>query len=112
MRGLCLMNNAFLKCHKFLSSSFLTLGCWVLCPAAASAHRSILSLDGQWQIADSKSPTEIPSAFSRSVPVPGLANLATPAFASVDEFYSREHLANRIRAKLAPEAWLTNYWTG
>jgi hypothetical protein len=69
-------------------------------------------LDGQWQIADSKAATEIPSTFSRSVPVPGLANLATPAFANVDAFYSREHLANRIRARLAPAEWLTNYWTG
>ncbi len=33
-------------------------------------------------------------------------------FPDVDAFYSREHLANRIRAKLAPEEWLTNYWNG
>jgi hypothetical protein len=72
----------------------------------------MMSLDGPWQIADSKSGHDIPATFTHSVPVPGLANLATPPFTNVDAFYSREHLANRIRAGLAPAEWLTNYWTG
>ena len=78
----------------------------------ASAERFTMSLDGQWDIADSKTSENIPQAFDRSAPVPGLANLAEPAFRDVDAFYSREHLANRIRANLAPEGWLTNYWKG
>ena len=72
----------------------------------------MISLDGQWQIADSQSPIEMPGSFPHSVPVPGLANLSSPAFPDVDAFYSREHLANRIRAGLAPASWLTNYWSG
>ena len=44
--------------------------------------------------------------------MPGLTHLALPGFVGVDDFYSRGHLANRIRAGLAPEGWLTNYWSG
>ncbi len=50
--------------------------------------------------------------FSHTVPVHGLANLAKPAFKDVDKFISRENLANRIRQKLSPAEWLTNYWKG
>ena len=78
----------------------------------ADSARLTQSLDGQWQIADGKSPTEIPTDFAHTVPVPGLANLAQPAFPDVDKFISRENLANRIRAKLSPAEWLTNYWDG
>ena len=78
----------------------------------ARADRLTLSLDGVWQIADSTSATALPESFSHTVAVPGLANLARPAFPNVDAFSSREHLANLIRSKLAPEEWLTNYWAG
>jgi beta-galactosidase len=91
------------------------LGCLlvVLCTTVnAKAERSTVSLDGKWQIEDSLAPDAIPDRFTHTAPVPGLANLAQPAFPGVDAFYSREHLANRIRAKLAPEDWLTNYWKG
>src|SRR5271169_1726970 len=76
------------------------------------AERKTISLDGRWEIADGKNPETIPASFDHTVPVPGLANLAQPFFTNVDAFYSREHLANRIRAKLAPSDWLTNYWNG
>jgi len=71
-----------------------------------------LSLDGKWQIADSLTADTIPQKLNHQVPVPGLANLAQPPFDKVDAFYSREHLAIRIQAKLTPEKWLTNYWQG
>jgi len=77
-----------------------------------SAERLTVSLDGQWQITDSLAADTPPQDFTHKVPVPGLANLAQPPFEKVDCFYSREHLANRIRAKLAPAEWLTNYWKG
>src|SRR5512134_3036277 len=76
------------------------------------AERTTVSLDGSWRIADSLSPTEMPTQFTHTVPVPGLANLSRPAFDKVDAFYSREQLANRIRSKLSPAEWLTNYWKG
>src|SRR5512145_141612 len=77
-------------------------------PAAVQAGRTTVSLDGTWRIADSRSATEMLSTFEATVPVPGLANLAKPAFKDVDKFISRENLANRIRSKLSPEEWLTN----
>ncbi len=78
----------------------------------AEVGRTTISLDGTWQVADGKSADTIPAFFEHTAPVPGLANLASPAFANVDEFISREHLANRIRAKLAPASWLQQYWKG
>ncbi len=79
---------------------------------ALAAQRTTLSLDGQWQIADSKSPSDIPTDFTHAVAVPGLVNQATPPFADVDAFISRENLANRIRNKLSPEDWLQTHWKG
>jgi hypothetical protein len=76
------------------------------------AGRHIQPLDGTWRIADSRSATEMPAVFDRQVPVPGLANLARPAFKDVDQFISRENMANKVRSKLVPPEWLTNYWTG
>ena len=69
------------------------LGCLSLTPA--QAERTLESLDGKWQIADSQSATEMPEAFNHTVPVPGLVNLAKPAFPKVDAFISREQMANR-----------------
>ena len=43
-------------------------------------QRRTFSLDGTWQIAEGKMDV-VPTAFERTVPVPGLASLATPPFA-------------------------------
>jgi len=87
----------------------ITLSCSL---ALHAAGRETLSLDGQWQVADGKSPTDIPAEFAHTVAVPGLTNMATPAFKDVDAFISRENLANRIRAKLVPADWLQKHWKG
>jgi hypothetical protein len=71
---------------------------------AASAQRVTVPLDGTWQIEDSAAADEIPKLWWRRAPVPGLANLARPAFAGVDLFDSRELIDNRIRAGLLPES--------
>jgi len=88
------------------------IGFSLLPPGLAHAERVVQSLDGQWRIADGKTAAEMPVEFMHFAPVPGLANLAKPAFPDVDRFYSREQLANRIRAGLSPADWLTNYWNG
>jgi hypothetical protein len=46
---------------------------------AATGHRRVISLDGTWQIAEGTL-DGIPTAFDRTVPVPGLVSLARPAF--------------------------------
>ena len=80
--------------------------------SAVLADRLTVSLNGAWEIADGVSAEAIPETFTHTVPVPGLANLATPGFERVDAFYSREQLANRIRSKLSPKEWLTEFWNG
>jgi beta-galactosidase len=47
--------------------------------AEAAPLRHVIALDGTWQIAEGNM-TNIPAAFDRTVPVPGLVSLATPAF--------------------------------
>ena len=92
--------------------SALCLSLTLHAAAATSAERATVSLDGTWRIEESKSGDELPAAFTHTAPVPGLANQAKPAFKNVDAFYSREQLANRIRAKLSPADWLATYWKG
>lgn len=47
--------------------------------AVAPSARRVLSLDGTWRIAEGKMDPP-PTVFDRTVPVPGLASLATPPF--------------------------------
>jgi hypothetical protein len=77
-------------------------GLCVLSSVAFGAEgRTVVSMNGTWQIADSVSSDEIPSAFDHSIAVPGLVNQATPAFPEVDLFASRfyfERFARKDRA--------------
>jgi hypothetical protein len=75
----------------------------VVLPCTA-AERTTMSLDGNWDIADSVSATEIPTVFTHTAPVPGLAHSARTAFADVDLFDSQEVIANRISKGELPES--------
>ena len=66
------------------------------------AARASLCLDGQWEIADSISPDEMPKHLEHIVPVPGMVNLAKPAFPDVDKFDSKELIANNVRKSMEP----------
>lgn len=90
----------------------MTVGLLACLAQPVQAQRTTVSLDGSWQIADSRAADAIPSTFDHVVPVPGLANLAQPPFKEADRFYSREHLARRIKAGLSPPEWLKQYWNG
>jgi hypothetical protein len=46
----------------------------------------------------------MPTIYPARVPVPGLANLATPPFAAVDRFDGREFIDSSIREKKLPES--------
>jgi beta-galactosidase len=74
--------------------------------AAWGGERITLSLDGEWRIEDSVATDTIPREWHHSVPVPGLAHLAQPAFADVDRFDSKEVISNRVRKGLLPESAL------
>ena len=65
--------------------------------AACATERFTLALDGEWRIDESVSPSSFPTAFARTVPVPGLADMSEPGFKDVDLFDSRELISNRIR---------------
>lgn len=80
---------------------------WLFAAVLAYGERVTVPLDGRWQIDESAVADAMPTAFARSVPVPGLANLASPPFADVDRFDSRELILNRVRKKMLPESALT-----
>ena len=61
-------------------------------PPAKPDGRTIVSMNGTWQIAESVSANEIPTVFAHTVVVPGMVNLAKPAFPDVDLFASHEYL--------------------
>lgn len=51
--------------------------------AASDKGRTTVSLNGTWQIAESVAAEERPAAFTRTVSVPGLVDMASPAFEDV-----------------------------
>ncbi len=73
-----------------------------------AAARTTISLDGQWDITDSRSATALPSRYGHRVPVPGLAHSAVPAFPKVDEFDSRSVIQNRVSKGLLPASALVS----
>jgi beta-galactosidase len=70
------MNNAQLTSLWILAAALFHTGASI----AAIPPRHALSLNGTWQIAEGKM-DEVPTDFEHTVPVPGLASLASPAFA-------------------------------
>jgi beta-galactosidase len=95
---------ASLTVRRLFSVSTLLLSLCSGLDAAAQQGRTVLSLNGTWDIADSVSPDTPPTAFPRKVPVPGLAHSAHPPFPDVDLFDSREIIANRVRRGELPES--------
>jgi hypothetical protein len=70
--------------------------------ADRATDRATLSLDGTWDIEDSKDPGDIPKIWNHTVPVPGLAHSAQPPFPQVDQFDSRQLILNRARDGKVP----------
>jgi beta-galactosidase len=64
--------------------------------AQITGTRNTVSLDGNWQIADSVAADIQPAVYDHSAPVPGLAHSATPPFKNVDEFQSSQLLSNLV----------------
>jgi hypothetical protein len=79
---------------------------------AAPQGRLTVSLDGDWQIADSVSADEVPQSFEHVGPVPGMANLAKPRFPDVDAFLSPESIQDRRDFKVQPESELAKLVPG
>jgi beta-galactosidase len=89
-----------------MRSDFRTMAVLLLAAGTFSQARSgrtVIPLDGTWQVAESLDTEPVPTAYPRKAPVPGLANLATPPFPDVDKFDSRELIDVEIRDKTRPE---------
>src|SRR5467141_1665757 len=69
-----------------------------------ASDRTTISLDGTWQIEDSKEAEAIPVVWNHKVPVPGLAHSAQPAFPQVDQFDSRMVIQNRVANGKLPKS--------
>jgi hypothetical protein len=77
---------------------YLATFCLVLTYASGqAAHRTTVSLNGQWDVADSVNADAMPAQYTHKAPVPGLAHSATPGFADVDQYESHQFLNNLVR---------------
>ena len=70
------------------------------------ADRSLIQLNGEWGITDSKAALPPPTKFDHTGPVPGLVHSSTPAFPNVDEFDSRQVIQNRVSKGMLPKSAL------
>ena len=66
----------------------------------------MLSLDGVWDIADSKTADALPTHFDHKTPVPGLVHSSIPAFTDVDLFDSQQVIQNRVAEGKLPRTAL------
>jgi hypothetical protein len=73
-------------------------------PAGLWAQRRTLSPNGVREADESLGASDIPSAFRRKVPVPGLTNLAGPAFPGVAQFDGFEGIPKKVSLKTLPES--------
>jgi beta-galactosidase len=64
--------------------------------AAGGTGRETISLDGIWEVGETLEPNQPPATYGHRAPVPGLTHSATPPFAGVDEFQSRQHIEDLI----------------
>jgi beta-galactosidase/beta-glucuronidase len=89
---------------RFVFKSFVILAVVVPMPSLWATDRTTISLNGTWQIEDSKEAEAIPVAWHRTVPVPGLAHSSEPAFSQVDQFDSRMLIQNRVSQGKLPKS--------
>ncbi len=65
--------------------SFIAALCWISAGSASTSQesaREVISLNGEWQITQGSRNT-VPETFNHTAPVPGLVDLARPAFNEV-----------------------------
>ena len=92
--------------HFLFKSFVILIGVAALTLCLWATDRTTISLNGTWQIEDSKDVEAIPVAWSHKVPVPGLAHSAEPAFPQVDQFDSRMLIQNRVSQGKLPKSAL------
>ena len=75
--------------RMFLIASII-LTTWGTVSGADPPGRRVICLDGTWQIAEGTM-DQVPDGFEHQVPVPGLADMAEPAFEAVGTEESKQH---------------------
>ncbi|WP_159523057.1 glycoside hydrolase family 2 TIM barrel-domain containing protein [Sunxiuqinia indica] len=80
-----------------------------LTACSSQSERKVMSLNGEWQVSESITPDYLPESYSHTVQVPGLVDLATPAFDSVysksplrDYFWYKKEI--KVEGKVPPVA--------
>ncbi len=61
----------------YLAITVLGLGL-IACKDNAVNKRKVISLDGEWNITETNSPSELPSDYNKTIVVPGLIDMAKP----------------------------------
>ncbi len=93
------------KLNCLLSSAIVVLAVTLAAPLhLQAAQRNTISLDGTWEIEDSRDADTIPVSWSHTAPVPGLVHSSQPAFPNVDKFDSRQLILNRVAAGRLPKS--------
>ena len=105
------MSTRVVDVRLILAAAWLGLAVpWVQASLKPAVPRQVLSLDGEWQIAEGGREV-VPERFARVVAVPGLVDMAQPAFAEVGQrsglreaFWYRRHFM--IEGAVPEVAWL------
>lgn len=61
------------------------------CQKTRDRERTVINLNGTWQIADGLAAGKIPKQFDRTIPVPGIVSMAEPAFDSTGTRFSERN---------------------
>jgi hypothetical protein len=71
-----------------------------------ASQRTTISLNGTWDIEDSREAEAVPVVWNHKAPVPGLARFAQPSFPHVDLFDSRMLIQTRVDEGKFPKSAL------
>jgi hypothetical protein len=93
---------------RFLFTSLVAFTVIATSSFLCASERTTISLNGTWQIEDSKEADAIPVSWKHTVPVPGLAHSAQPAFLQVDLFDSRMLIQNLVGQGKLPKSALVS----
>ncbi|MDD4871003.1 MAG: glycoside hydrolase family 2 TIM barrel-domain containing protein [Kiritimatiellae bacterium] len=75
---------------------------WSSAACISVAERVSVSLDGEWNIAESVAAGLKPTAFDHKGPVPGLVNQAKPSFKDIDHYETHEYVWTMAKNGVLP----------
>jgi beta-galactosidase len=94
---------------KWWFNALIVLSFAAVLPCRMSGvERTTISLNGIWDIEDSRAADVIPVTWNHRAPVPGLAHSAQPGFPQVDEFDSRMLIQTQVGDGKLPKTALVS----